>query len=184
MLSHILFAISFSSALFLGGLMGVQAGVSAFQFWPALSRKSWAYATYMWGFRAFIYPLIVLSIFEIRWPAALEDWVRMGAGLAVLITGFGLAARIIWSMGWKNAFGAHEGLCTSGWFAHSRNPIYVASWIGMAGWAVLIPSAWVLILLAVWAAFYAVSPFYEEPWLEQVYGEDYRAYKARVRRFI
>lgn len=184
MLSHILFAISFSSALFLGGLLGVQALVGAFQFWPAPSRKSWAYSAYMWGFRAFIYPLLVLSVLQIHMPTELSDWIRMGVGGALSLAGFGLAAWITYQMGWKNAFGAHEGLRTGGWFARSRNPIYVVSWIGMAGWAVMIPSAWVIILLALWGLFYAVSPFFEEPWLEQVYGEEYRAYKAQVRRFI
>ena len=39
-------------------------------------------------------------------------------------------------------------------------------------------------LLLMWALFYLLAPFLEEPWLEQEYGSEYLAYKKRVPRFL
>lgn len=87
-------------------------------------------------------------------------------------------------MGWRNAFGEKLGLRTTGWFSRSRNPIYLATWLGLIGWALLANAWMVTALLATWALFYAIAPMLEEPWLERQYGEDYRAYKAAVPRFL
>ena len=87
-------------------------------------------------------------------------------------------------MGWRNAFGEKLGLMTTGWFAWSRNPIYVFTWLGMLGWAMFANSILVTILLSAWVIMYLVAPVFEEPWLEKEYGKDYFEYKTRVRRFL
>lgn len=87
-------------------------------------------------------------------------------------------------MGWRNAFGEKRGLVTDGYFSISRNPVYVATWVGLVGWAFIINSTFVTILLGFWAALYLLAPIFEEPWLEEVYGDEFRAYKNQVRRFF
>ncbi|WP_281019579.1 MULTISPECIES: methyltransferase [unclassified Minwuia] len=87
-------------------------------------------------------------------------------------------------MGWRNAFGEKQGLKTKGWFASSRNPVYVATWIGIAGWALISFQTSVAILLSAWALMYLLAPIVEEPWLEMQYGQEYRDYKSEVPRFF
>jgi protein-S-isoprenylcysteine O-methyltransferase Ste14 len=133
-------------------------------------------------FRIFLYPLIALSIlsFEADSGSLLEHIL----GAIMLLVGFGFAFQITFRMGWKNAFGEKQGLRTDGWFRYSRNPVYVATWIGLIGWAVLTPHPLVVFLLAPWALMYLLAPIFEEPWLEQQYGEAYTDYKRSTPRFF
>jgi protein-S-isoprenylcysteine O-methyltransferase Ste14 len=50
-----------------------------------------------------------------------------------LLIGGGLAFAATFDLGWKRAFGDNQGLRRDGIFRYSRNPIYVASWFGLAG---------------------------------------------------
>jgi protein-S-isoprenylcysteine O-methyltransferase Ste14 len=87
-------------------------------------------------------------------------------------------------MGWRNAFGEKKGLVTDGWFAISRNPVYVVTWIGQVGWGLILAQWSVTVLLALWALLYVLAPFLEERWLEQEYGDDFPRYKSNVARFL
>src|SRR5262249_7494270 len=76
-------------------------------------------------------------------------------------------------------------LVTTGPYRVSRNPMYVAMAAVLAGWA------WAFLwwALAGWALF-MVSAFhlrillYEEPVLARLFGEEWQAYRQRVRRWI
>jgi len=87
-------------------------------------------------------------------------------------------------MGWGKAFGDSGGLVTTGWFRYSRNPVYIATWVAMVGWAILVPDWKIWILLALWASLYLFAPYFEEPWLEAQYGTAYTEYKNTVPRFF
>ena len=54
----------------------------------------------------------------------------------------------------------------------------------LTGWGILAASLWTLPILAIGLAVLLVAPFAEEPWLEASYGEDYRGYRSKVRRYI
>ncbi len=54
----------------------------------------------------------------------------------------------------------------------------------LLGWGILAASMWALPVVAIGIFVLAVAPFAEEPWLEETYGEPYRLYKSRVRRFV
>lgn len=56
--------------------------------------------------------------------------------------------------------------------------------VGMIGWGITVGSWWLSWLLVVWALFYVVAPFLEEPWLSREYGSEFDLYKANVPRFI
>lgn len=139
---------------------------------------------FMGLFRAYLYPLIVLSALELEILEGRSAIIQFAVGGALLLIGFGLAFRITLGMGWHNAFGEKRGLKTTGWFAWSRNPIYVVTWVGLIGWALIANSLFVSILLSAWALLYLLAPFVEEPWLEEQYGEEYVAYKAKTPRFF
>jgi len=66
-----------------------------------------------------------------------------------------------------------------------RNPMYVAVVAIILGQALLFGSVWTVVYAAI--AMTAVALFvalYEQPTLEDAYGEEYRAYKANVRAWI
>lgn len=73
----------------------------------------------------------------------------------------------------------------SGFYAYSRNPIYVAMAIVYFGIAALFGLIWSLIFLPACLAFihfFQILP--EERYLEAKFGGSYIAYRSRVRRWI
>lgn len=76
-------------------------------------------------------------------------------------------------------------IVTDGIFAYSRNPVYLAAAGITLGIGVAADNAWVLLMLVPMLAIvrYAVIAR-EEGYLEGKFGDDYRRYKATVRRWI
>ncbi len=76
-------------------------------------------------------------------------------------------------------------LTTEGPFRHSRNPSYLALAMIYAGIAALRNSLWAALLLPL--VVYVIRREVigrEERYLERAFGEEYLAYKARVRRWV
>ena len=156
-----------------------------FQFWPPPSTDTWQHRTILILIRVLFLGLVILSFQDYNSLEATNLWLRYVVGLPLLVLGFGAAFHATFVLGWKFAHGEkREELKTTGWYSWSRNPIYVVSIAGMVGWGLFVNSMFVFILLAMWALFYVVAPFIEEPWLQQHYGEIYDLYKAKVPRFI
>ncbi len=76
-------------------------------------------------------------------------------------------------------------IVTDGPFKYTRNPIYVSFTLIYAGIAALANSIWTLLLLpGVLVIMQRGVIEREERYLERKFGDDYRSYKARVRRWI
>jgi len=76
-------------------------------------------------------------------------------------------------------------LVTSGLYRYSRNPIYVFMFVAFAGFAVLLPTWPLLVTLAGGAIGWRRWVVrVEEAHLLATYGDAYRAYAARVGRFL
>jgi protein-S-isoprenylcysteine O-methyltransferase Ste14 len=107
---------------------------------------------------------------------------RLGGGMVVLGT-----ALIAWSV-WRARrmrIAEPERLLTGGPYGLSRNPMYVG-WLGVStGVGLRRHSLWVLLMT--WVAFLYLHlkeiPA-EEDALEEAFSEAYRAYRARVRRYL
>ena len=178
------FGLSLTGALAIFVLSALSALRSDFQFFPPPKKDSWQHKTFLALFRLYLYPLIGLSVLIFKPLEGTHAWAQYTVAGLLLLIGFGMAIRITLYMGWRNAFGEKLGLMTTGWFAWSRNPIYVFTWLGMLGWTMIANSWLVALLLSGWAIMYFIAPHFEEPWLEEEYGADYLAYKQSVRRFI
>jgi protein-S-isoprenylcysteine O-methyltransferase Ste14 len=76
-------------------------------------------------------------------------------------------------------------LVVTGLYRHVRNPIYVAVVAIILGQGMLFGD-WPLILYGalLWLAFHVFVVGYEEPTLEQMFGREYEAYRADVRRWV
>jgi protein-S-isoprenylcysteine O-methyltransferase Ste14 len=73
----------------------------------------------------------------------------------------------------------------TGPFHFSRNPLYVSLTAFYVGIALLVNTLWPLILLPpVLVVMHIGVVSREERYLEAKFGEEYRAYKARVRRWV
>ena len=78
-----------------------------------------------------------------------------------------------------------SALVTTGVHGRSRNPIYLGLFLLYAGIGVAAQSSWILILvlpLALTVRYGVVAR--EEAYLEGRFGDAYRDYKARVRRWL
>jgi protein-S-isoprenylcysteine O-methyltransferase Ste14 len=82
-------------------------------------------------------------------------------------------------------FQESTALVTSGFFAVSRNPMYLGMTLMLAGIAMLLRSASPFVVVL---AFPIVIDrrfiVFEEQSLERTFGADFRQYKARVRRWL
>ena len=76
-------------------------------------------------------------------------------------------------------------IVTDGAFRYSRNPTYVSLTLLHVGVALVLGSLWVLLMVvpAVAAVHWGVV-LREERYLEAKFGEEYRSYAAKVRRWV
>jgi protein-S-isoprenylcysteine O-methyltransferase Ste14 len=72
-----------------------------------------------------------------------------------------------------------------GLYRLSRNPMYVAVLVILAGWAIGFrsPLLWVYALVML-VVFHLRVVFGEEPWLARTHGEQWTQYRARVPRWL
>lgn len=78
-----------------------------------------------------------------------------------------------------------SNIITTGIFAYSRNPIYIAMSLVPMGLGFIFSSFWILIsLLPALVAVYFVAIKKEEAYLEQKFGEEYLQYQQKVRRWL
>lgn len=119
------------------------------------------------------------------------DWGDAGNALGGLAVGIGLAL-LAWTIAtfWRhrttvNPYKAASALCTGGPFRFSRNPIYVGDWFILAGVSLLLKTAWPLVFAPfIWVVLRYGVIRHEEAHLEARFGDAYRAYRARVRRWL
>ncbi len=118
--------------------------------------------------------------------AGLPYWI--GAG-SVMLLGFALAAAGIrdFTRG-ATPVPTNKPSCTlvtTGLHGRTRNPIYLGMFLLYGGIGLAARSPWILLLtvpLAVTIRYGVVAR--EEAYLERRFGDAYRAYKARVRRWL
>jgi len=123
-------------------------------------------------------------------PQVLGGWItRVVVGGLVGLTGFGLSGLAIVQFrktGQKVDVGqSTTSIIRTGPYRLSRNPMYLAAMLVHLGIGIGTGSAWVLVSLApavVMAHFLAIIP--EENYLARKFGDEYRSYKASVRRWL
>lgn len=144
---------------------------------------------------AFPLAVILLAVLlERTWPLELA-WtippgVRTRLGLGIIagaVAIFGVWPALLFSRSGQSLtpWSPSPRLETRGPFRVTRNPMYLQMVLLCLGFAVLQMSWWLFLLtpLCAWLLQrYAILP--EEAYLERTFGDEYRAYKRRVRRWI
>ena len=76
-------------------------------------------------------------------------------------------------------------LVTTGVYGRTRNPMYVGLTLVLLGWAAFLLSAWALlgpVAFVLYITRFQIAP--EERILSAKFGEEYAAYRSRVRRWL
>lgn len=105
------------------------------------------------------------------------------AGLPILLDSFARFA--LQGLGTPAPVMPPERLVVAGFYRYVRNPIYVAVTALIAGQGLLFGSVTVLEYGAiVWAGFFLLVLVHEEPALGEQFADEYKRYRANVRRWL
>ena len=183
LLTHLIFDVAFAALVVLNVLLLLTVFSSSIKLWPTPSSKSWQHFTFWPLFRGGLGLTLVYAILTAHLPQDGEA-LRFLVGMISVVIGFGFTIYGYFDLGIENTYGADEGLVTNGLYRYSRNPQYVASILGFFGTALANDEIDTGALCALAILVYVIMPYTEEPWLQQAYGDVYRAYKERTPRFL
>lgn len=132
--------------------------------------------------------LIALAVdWPFQFPAILQ---HQPTGIALIVVGFAISAwgRLTFQQQRAEIMPSsamHSTLVASGPFKFTRNPMYLGGVIIGIG-AALVAGTWLmwLVPVIVFALDQLVIIPFEERSMERAYGDAFRAYKARVRRWL
>ena len=110
-------------------------------------------------------------------------------GWLVVSIGLGLMLWTMWTFARQrttvNPYSGASALCTGGPFRFSRNPIYLGDWLILLGVSLLLSTFWPLLFAPlIWIMLRFGVIRHEEAHLEAKFGDAYRSYKTRVRRWL
>jgi protein-S-isoprenylcysteine O-methyltransferase Ste14 len=116
-------------------------------------------------------------------PVRVAGALLIAAGAAVVVWCF--ARFVIDGRGTPSPLAPPQHLVARGPYAHSRNPMYVATAVVIAGEGLLLGRVVLVICAAVYlAAMAALVVFLEEPLLRRRHGAAWDSYAARVGRWL
>ncbi|WP_245960776.1 methyltransferase family protein [Wenzhouxiangella sediminis] len=118
-------------------------------------------------------------------------WLRIGLAALLLITGAWLAVAGVIEFRRASttvnpmAPGDSSTVVDSGVYRYTRNPMYLGFVFVLLAWAVWLAAPWTLLgpaAFVAWMNRFQILP--EERALVDRFGDDYRAYRERVRRWV
>jgi protein-S-isoprenylcysteine O-methyltransferase Ste14 len=137
--------------------------------------------------------LAVIAGLVLDWLAPLpflpEDWPAGLLGAVVFVLALALA---IWAIDTMTRAGTNvptnrptTAIVEGGPYRFTRNPIYTGMFGGLIGLGIAFDNPWLLLMLVPFALVirYGVVAL-EEAYLERKFGEVYRSYRSRVRRWL
>jgi len=142
-------------------------------------------------------PLAVILVgvaLNFFWPLDLgigaQTAIRFGVGgsvilLSVYFLGFRAVAMMRGTGQSENPYQKTTEIIEAGPYRFTRNPMYLQMVTGCLGFSILLANAWILMLTPVGALvlhYLVIMP--EEAYLEHKFGQTYRDYQSRVRRWI
>lgn len=136
------------------------------------------------GLFALAYALEKLAPVDMRWASALRlPGIAVAiAGLAIALAGAGFFKLIGTNI---NPAGQALKLATGCIYRYTRNPMYLGALVLFTGLGLAIPSVWLIVLVPfVAAALRQLAILPEEAYLARRFGDAYRDYQTKVRRWI
>lgn len=142
-------------------------------------------------FASFYFYLVFAGAFD--WPTIVrrrffESGLASWAGMLCCLAGLIFLFLALMSFGKSFRIGIDQDrpdvLVTTGVFALSCNPIYVAFWLVLLGEFLLFPNPIPLIYLVAATWLFHRQVLREEEFMSQYYGQEYSDYCRRVRRYL
>ena len=143
-------------------------------------------------------PLIVIVIGLLMWqlsPAAMriEEGALIRQSIAGIVAFIGLTCDFLGAVSFRkvkttvNPMSPEKSsaLVCTGIYKYSRNPMYLGMVLLLLAWAIYLASAWSLLGVVVFVHYmnrFQIIP--EEEAMEKLFGQEYLAYKAKVRRWL
>jgi protein-S-isoprenylcysteine O-methyltransferase Ste14 len=178
-----LLAITLSAQLVLFVFTGVSWMATRHRIWPPPSRHGWQlYTTWFlsWVSLSGVFLLAVLGGNTL----AIPTWIRLGAGVPLLGIGVAVLAGGFRELSVQTTLGVQGPLIRSGPYRWSRNPQYVGAACYLVSLVLLSGSHLAAIACLAVTAWFLATPFVEEPWLAERYGDAWREYRRSVPRFF
>ncbi len=149
---------------------------------------------FFFKYRNAFFPIVYVCLILFTRPGLFwgnAQWDKFACALGVLLALSGQAFRILVigfayiRRGGKDGKVFAESLVQTGFYAHTRNPMYVGNYLILLGFVLLYGSLWgyILVLPLFTLIYYAIVKN-EESYLKQTFGQEYAAYEASVSRFI
>ena len=133
---------------------------------------------------------VVVLVLRWLWPMPIFGYAAgLWPGLALALVGVGVA---IWGRRAMVVAGTNidpllptTAIVTSGPFQFSRNPLYAALTVLYLGLTLAVNTWWGIVLLVpLLVIMHRGVVLREERYLEQKFGETYRQYRSKVRRYL
>jgi protein-S-isoprenylcysteine O-methyltransferase Ste14 len=177
------FAVTLAAETLLGALLIVSWLDPSRRVWPPPGRASWQFRMVWILTDVAAVGILVVGILD--WNSfAMDHWLRLPIAGGLALAGLGLALWGVRTLGMHRSLGLRKALVEAGPYPFTRNPQYVGDIVLLLGWAIACNSLRTWIVAALAAAWFALTPFTEEPWLREQYGAAYDAYRRRVPRFL
>lgn len=151
--------------------------------WPTPGEKTWQSYLFWPLFRGLNVLCFAVALADRTPYFGLPAWLRVLA-FAVLLVSTAVFIYAFRLLGRDNSYGASEGLVTSGIYQWSRNPQNAMLMLVYTALAIAADSGPAYVVCAAMVTVYFLMVLAEEPWLEGIYGEPYRAYLRSVPRFF
>jgi protein-S-isoprenylcysteine O-methyltransferase Ste14 len=151
------------------------------------------YGNFLFRYRNALFPVVLLALivaFPPEYPRGSEQLDNRldVVGVLVALTGqllrFAVIGYVYIARGGKNKQVYADGLVTEGFFAHSRNPLYLGNILVLFGLFIIHNNRWVyLIGVPFFLVGYIAIVAAEEAYLRGKFGPGYDAYAAAVPRW-
>jgi protein-S-isoprenylcysteine O-methyltransferase Ste14 len=161
---------------------------------PYLYRALLVSGGFFFRFRNALFPLVLVVIVLAARPARFSgyapvDQLVTAAGVAAVLAGEIFRLAVIGyayiQRGGRRGRVHANALVTRGFYAHTRNPMYVGNFLIVVGLALVFGSPGVLAAVAAsFAWIYLAIVTAEEAFLREKFGADYDDYARRVNRFV
>ena len=137
----------------------------------------------MWAFHHL--PVIVSSFYGL-WVLPLNKTGALLGGAFLIGAGFAVVGIGMRELSLRRSYGQDASkLVTTGIYRYSRNPQFVGWFMILLGISIAGRSGFALVLTAIFAlVIHTYTVRLEEPYLERLFGEEYRHYKERTPRYL
>jgi len=151
--------------------------------WPPPQINSWQSGT-TWTFFYLVFFLNAL-LFILDW----DSWIYLSSsrfflGFPLVVIGLLLLSWGVYALGVRNTSGVRHGLVQDGPYRFTRNPQYIGEIVLFIGLSLISNSVLLWITHGLLILIFLITPFAEETWLEEQYGQNYLSYKEKTPRFL